>query len=346
MEMALYYPELGYYASPKEKIGKDGDYYTSPLFSSLFGEMIAEQLEEMWNCLGKKEFTIVEYGAGTGVLCNDILHQLQNKKGLFERLQYCIIEKSEAMREKESQLLSSNGKVRWLQSIGEIDLSAACILSNEVLDNFAVHEVVMMDELMEVFIDYEDGFTEFLLPASPQLKEYLQELGVVLPYSFSTEINLAAIEWLKEISAALRKGFVLTVDYGFSSAEFYSARHRLGTLICYNDHSVSDSPFMQIGEQDITSHVNFSALAHWGRRNGLENCGFTDQRHFLLSLGLADHLRKKERDGKPLDTDELKKVSLIHTLLTDMGSKLKVLIQQKGLNHPQLSGLKFCSRLD
>src|SRR5438046_2619822 len=93
MEMALYFPELGYYTSPNEKIGTSGDYYTSPTFTTIFGEMIAIQLEEMWSCLGKKDFTIVEYGAGTGVLCNSILHQLQSNRSLFEKLHYCIIEK-------------------------------------------------------------------------------------------------------------------------------------------------------------------------------------------------------------------------------------------------------------
>src|SRR5437868_4162012 len=146
MEMALYYPNLGYYTSNGNKIGKNGDYFTSPDYSFLFGEMIAKQIEEMWVRLGKNEFTIVEFGAGTGSLCSDILNYLKNNKCLYDKLHYCIIEKSPVMREIEKEQVPE--KVRWYESIREIPEIKGCVLSNELLDNFSVHEVIMLDDLM------------------------------------------------------------------------------------------------------------------------------------------------------------------------------------------------------
>src|SRR5215216_3418890 len=126
MEMALYYPGEGYYTSSREKIGKQGDYYTSSFLTCLFGQLIAKQMEEMWLLTGQKEFTVVEYGAGTGRLCNDILNALKNNNALYDNLHYCIIERSEAMREK--QKLSGNEKLSWCQSIREIPMVTGCIL--------------------------------------------------------------------------------------------------------------------------------------------------------------------------------------------------------------------------
>jgi SAM-dependent MidA family methyltransferase len=338
MEMALYYPCLGYYTSDRDKIGWQGDYYTSPYITTVFGEMVAKQLEEMWQILGKGKFTIVEYGAGTGCLASGILAQLKNNREFYEQLNYCIIEKSDAMCQKEKGLLKE--KVSWHQSIKEISPVTGCILSNELIDNFSVHQVMMEDELMEVLVDFDNDFFELLKPASNELKVYLEELKVILKRSFRTEINLHAIEWIKEIEEALHKGFVLTVDYGFPSYELYSDKRSTGTLLCYHHHTINDCPYRNIGDQDITAHVNFSALYQWGLKNGLEYTGFTNQAYFLLALGLTDHIRRIEQTAKQsVATDE--KALLINSLLMDMGTKLKILIQHKNISTPQLSGLRF-----
>ena len=339
MEMSLYYPELGYYTSAKDKIGEKGDFYTSSNLTAAFGAMIGRQLEEMWKLLEQKPFTIVEYGAGTGSLCHDILDYLKNNEKLFEKLQYCIIEKSPAMREKEKTHLHE--KVSWYDSIQAIPEITGCIISNELLDNFSVHQVIMQDELMEVFVDYQNGFVKLLKPAEKILTDYLSELNVILPKGFQTEINLEATQWIKDISTSLKKGFVITIDYGYLSSELYSNRRSSGTLICYNKHQINDHPYHDIGEQDITSHVNFSALCHWGFKNGLECSGFTDQAHFLLALGFKDYLRKAEDKEQNISHLAIKDAFLTHTLLTDMGSKFKVLIQQKGMPKKELLGLKF-----
>jgi SAM-dependent MidA family methyltransferase len=299
--------------------------------------MIGRQLEEMWRILGEKAFTIIEYGAGTGQLCHAILDYLKNNGKLYEELNYCIIEKSLVMREKEKMHLHE--KVSWYDSIQEIPAITGCILSNELIDNFAVHQVVMEDELMEVFVDYTNGFVELLKPAKQALKDYLAELNVILPQGYRTEINLEATEWIKEIALSLKEGYVITIDYGYPSSGYYSKHRSSGTLVCYNKHKINDDPYHDIGEQDITAHVNFSALCHWGLKNGLECCGLTNQANFLLALGFKEYLRKRE--GQDIVQMVKEEAFLTRTLLVDMGSKYKVLIQRKGVARQELSGLKL-----
>lgn len=333
MEMALYYPQWGYYTSDRHKIGEKGDYYTSTSLSDVFGAMIGRQLEEMWNLTGREAFTIVEYGAGTGALCHDLLDYLKNNPPFYNQLRYCIIEKSPSMREKEKKHLPE--KVSWYNSVTDIGGFTGCVLSNELLDNFSVHEVVMEDELMEVFVDYRNGFAESLRPAPDELKDYFRQLHIALPKGFRTEVNLQAIDWIRDVARSLKKGFVLTIDYGYPSAELYAGYRSGGTLLCYHAHQVNMDPYHHIGEQDITAHVNFSALQHWGLKNGLESCGLTEQGYFLRALGLMDYLRKPAPDTSGCH----EKAMAIHLLLNGIGTKLKVFIQRKGPVARELTGL-------
>ncbi len=335
MEMALYYPELGYYTSPKQKIGKRGDYYTSPNLTPAFGEMLGRQLEEMWQILGEKKFTVVEMGAGSGLLSFDILEYLKKNQPFYQDLEYCIIEKSPAMREEQIKRLGD--AVQWHDSIHELAGMTGCIFSNELVDALPVHLVVMEDELMEVFVNYYDGFVEVLKPASDELKNYISELGVVLPEGYRAEINLDAVKWIDEIGASLKKGFVLTIDYGYPSTELYEVYRNRGTLMCYYKHTANENPYQHVGEQDITSHVNFSALEHWGKKSGLESCGFTGLSNFLLGLGIEEYMK-----GLQESPDYHKKMLQVKTLIMEMGSTFKVLVQEKG-TQCKLSGLKFQS---
>jgi SAM-dependent MidA family methyltransferase len=335
MEMALYHPELGYYNRRQDQIGRQGDFYTSSSLTSVFGAMIAKQLEEMWQLTGQGLFTVVEYGAGTGLLCQDILAYLKDHSPLYDALHYAIIEKSSSMRKR--QQLGLQEKVSWYDAIEQLGEVTGCILSNELIDNFAVHQVVMDDELLEVFVDHRDTFVEFLCPAEQKLTDYLAEFHISLPKGYRTEINLEARQWIAAAAAALKKGFIMTIDYGYPSETYYHPNRNRGTLLCYRQHRVSDQPYTNIGEQDITAHVNFSALCRWGHLNGLSCCGLVSQAHFLLSLGFQDHLRS----GCAKQEDVLMQARLMHTLLVDMGTKFKVLIQQKGFDgRPVLSGLK------
>ncbi len=339
MDMALYYPELGYYTSQNDKIGKTGDYYTSPGITPAFGEMLGRQLEEMWHILGEKEFTVVEMGAGTGILSCDVLDYLRKNQELYNDLDYCIIEKSAPLREEQKKRLRE--KVRWYGSIRELSGMTGCIFSNELVDAFPVHQVVMGKELMEVFVDYKDGFVEVLKPASSELNEYFAEFGVSLPRGFRTEINLDAIKWIEEIVTSLKEGFVITIDYGYPSSELYREYRDKGTLMCYHKHTANENPYQHIGGQDITSHVNFSALECRGSKNGLELCGFTDLAHFLMGLGIEEYLKKLQQ-GDPVNYR--KNMLRVKTLMMEMGETFKVLIQKKGVGCKELSGLKYQSR--
>jgi SAM-dependent MidA family methyltransferase len=340
MEMALYYPELGYYTCDKDKIGKTGDFYTNSNLTSAFGEILGKQIEEMWHILRKIDITVVEMGAGLGLLSGDVLTSLKKNRELYEGLNYCIVEKSPSLRKEQKNRLSEEN-VKWYDSICELNGMEGCVFSNELPDAFPVHVVVMENELMEVFVGYEKNFFEILKPASHQLIDYLGELDVTLPCDYRTEINLDAITWIQEIGSTLKKGFVITIDYGYPSDELYQEYRNRGTLMCYYRHSVNDSPFQHIGEQDMTSHVNFSALDHWGRKNLLELCGFTDQAHFLMGLGIDEYL-KNLQEKSPMEY--YKKMLPIKSLIMDMGETFKVMIQKKEVLSGELSGLKLESR--
>jgi SAM-dependent MidA family methyltransferase len=342
MEICLYDPELGYYNSNETIVGKDGDFYTSSTVSPVFGAVIGKQLEEMWGLMGEPAFTIVEYGAGTGALCRSILDHLKRNASMYEQLRYCIIERSSAMRDQEKQILHE--KVEWFGSIKDIGKIQGCILSNELLDNFAVHRVVMQKELMEVYVNYENGFTEELKPASIELKNYLLELGTELPPGYQTEINLQALDWLREISAVLERGFVLTIDYGYLNSEMYKAWRNQGTLLCYYKHKVHDAFYENIGKQDLTAHVNFSALILWGAKSGLMECGFVDQFQFLISLGFRQTLIEMLSNEQDVVQASIKAAAISQTLLMDMGGKLKVLAQNKRMGEVKLSGFQVPSR--
>ena len=339
MEMALYYPKLGYYNATQNKIGADGDFYTSPYISADFGAMIGRQIEEMWKNLGKEPFKIIEYGAGTGLLCHDILEYLKNNNALYDTLNYCIIEKSVSMREIEKRHLKE--KVSWYNSIQDIPQINGCILSNELIDNFSVHQVIVDEELKEIFVDYKEGFVEILKPANKKLIHYFKTLNVQLPKGFRTEVNLQAISWIKEVSSSLQKGYIITIDYGSLSSDLYTSRRSCGTLLCYHKHQKNDNPYQFIGEQDITTHINFSALSQWGLHYGIKSCGMVDQAQFLLGLGIKDYQNialVKNQNNLQLAAHE---ALMNYRLLVDMGIKFKVLIQQKKVPKHTLSGLKF-----
>lgn len=329
MEIALYHPEYGYYTSPGDKIGQNGDFYTSPFVTASFGHMIAKQIMEMWEQLDVREFTIVEYGAGTGILCRDLVNYIESNIHPNKYLNYIIIEKSPSLRATQATIVPPG--VKWVDAINEMKPFVGCVLSNEVIDNFPVHQVYMEKELKEVYIDHAEVFKEILQPASTPLKEYLDQLNIALPQGTKAEINLDAIQWLKDISSVLQKGFVLTIDYGYPAANLYQLSQ--GTLVCYHKHQRNYCPYINIGTQDITTHVNFSALKHWGIKNGLQYSGYTSQTYFLLGMGLTNAVREDETHHSP--------GNFLKTFLVEMGSRLKVLIQHKGLIPNPLSGLKF-----
>lgn len=336
MEMCLYYPGMGYYTSPSSRIGKTGDYYTSPCVSEVFGQMIARQIVEMWITMDKQPFTIVEMGGGSGKLCSDILHSLKENKSLYKNLRYAFVEKN--LLHAKKLLAEFNEKISWYETIEDIGQFEGCLLSNELVDNFSVHQVVMKDELQEIMVNYKDGqFQETLRPANKILANYFKELDVQLPYGLRTEVNLGAIHWLKTIAAKMRRGFVLTIDYGYTSDELYQPCRKSGNMICYYEHQRNYCPYQNIGKQDITAHVNFSALKLWGTKFNLLPLGFTSQAYFLSGLGIGNLKSLKLNSGEAM--------SAIKSLLWNIGTKIKVFIQHKDIGHARLSGLTVSNKL-
>ncbi|HTJ14243.1 MAG TPA: SAM-dependent methyltransferase [Dinghuibacter sp.] len=329
MEMALYHPELGYYMSPNQPLGADGDYYTSPYLTPAVGYVIGRQLEQMWKQLGKKPFTVVEYGAGTGMLCRDILEYIRTNPAFHNDLTYVIIEKSPVMRTRERALLGAG--VEYADDIKSLGPVEGCVFSNELLDNLSVHLVETASGLQEVWVDVDSAgnFIECRQKAEPALYDYFEESKVALPEGYRTEINLEAKSWLNDVAGALKRGWLMTIDYGYTATEYFSPGRIRGTLMCYHRHTVSEDPYQKVGEQDITAHVNFTDIHRWGRRLGLETEGLLPQPCFLLGLGMGEYL---DRGSVP--------PRVKHALLLGMGARFKVLIQKKGLPGKRLPLLR------
>jgi SAM-dependent MidA family methyltransferase len=345
MELALYHPEHGYYTSGKEKIGKKGDYYTSSDVHPVFGELIARQLEQMWRLMGKGRFTVVEMGAGKGRFCYDIINFIKKKfPEFFEEVDYKIVEISQNLIERQSSTLKGlEDKVSW-ESLSEDGFSfepvIGSFLSNEFVDSLPVHQVVVENNcLKEIYVTIKDDkFCEVIDDLSDlALEDYFAKSKISLKEGQRVEVNLRALDWVKNISRYLKRGFVITIDYGYLAEDLYSEQRHRGTLMCYYEHITSENPYERVGSQDITSHVNFSSLMEAGNRCGLNTTGFTRQSKFLIALGILDEMNKVQGDiGKLLTIKNL-------FLPGGMGDVFKVLIQHKGIDNPELIGLRSMS---
>jgi SAM-dependent MidA family methyltransferase len=297
MEQALYHPEFGYYCSARKRIGREGDYFTNVSVGKAYGEILAGQLVEMWEILGRPEpFLIVEQGAEDGQLAADILEALRTSYDeLFRCALYRVVEPIACKREEQRARLEPLAEVSWVDQLSELEPITGVFFSNELLDALPVHLVEYWgDEWHELLVrDADDGF-EFLRSSdlNSDLRKALQGVEVSAPYR--TEVNLAASEWVRAVASKLANGFVLIVDYGYPKAEYYSPERREGTLTCYSKHRKSYEPLVRPGELDITAHVDFTAVAEAARRAGLSVAGFTDQHHFMVGAAEA-RLRQLER---------------------------------------------------
>ena len=314
-----------------------GNNYTHCNLTSLFGGMVGRQLEEMWLMMGERPFTIAVYGAGS--LSLDILEYLKNNTKLYARLNFCIIGTTNVPEE----VLNAHDVVSIYHTIGEIPLEVNCVLSDGMLEHLPMHQVVMADELMEVYLDYKGNrVTEVLKPAHTSLRQYLKEQNIVLEPGSRTEINLNAASWIGEVAKKVKEGYVMTIDYDYPSLELYSEHRNRGAVVSYNKHRVNDLLYTEAPRQENTAHVNLAAIHHWGTKNGLDIAGYTNKAHLLLSLGLKEqlvaHLQQYHED---IYLAYKKNNIVLHKLLKEIGNKFKVLIQHKGLPELQLTGLKM-----
>lgn len=351
MAMALYHPQHGYYSSPRQRMGRHGDYLTSPEVNPIFGSLVAKQLAQMWQAMGEPQpFTIVEMGAGSGLLARDILAWASRRApDFFQALKYCLIEVNDWLVENQRRLLhqvdASLTKASWLPSLEAIaaESVSGCFLSNELIDSFPVHRVAVRDgRLHELYVGWqEERFVESLGPPfTPLLGDYFERLGLLPGEGCSAEVNLEALEWMKAVASALRRGFVLTFDYGYPAEELYARWRKDGTLLCFYRHNPSTDPYARLGRQDMTSHVDFTSLVQAGREHGLEPLGLTSQSRFLAALGIAAGL-ERQADGE-LSLEEYYARRRAVTELIDPASlgRIKVLIQAKGVGQPKLWGLE------
>ncbi len=347
MEAALYEPGLGYYTSAGRKVGAEGDFYTSMNVHSAFGRLIAKEIGRFWELLGSPApLTIAEAGAGGGQLALDILDALgESNRQLYEALVYRLIEKEPSLKDAQTRRLARHAlRLAWSSpeefAAGGLSFTG-CIVSNELFDAMPVHIVEMTEEgLKELYVGADDdGFRELLAPPSTaELAAHLDRYQVRLLPGQRGEINLAAPGWLACASRALTRGFVLTIDYGYLSEELYATHRKGGTLLCYHRHSTSDNPYLLVGEQDITTHINFSQLMEAGKDAGLSTVWFGEQYRFLLGVGLVDELMRLEALATS-EQERLKhRLALKKLMLPEggMGDTFKVLIQAKGVENPQL----------
>jgi SAM-dependent MidA family methyltransferase len=262
-----------------------------------------------------------------------------------------MVETSPFFRSEGESLLFGLGLGEKAQWITPQDLERdhfrvhGCILSNELVDSFPVHVVTFRDGcLREIYVASEDGgFREELGDlSSSELEGYFERLGIVLDGGQRAEVNLMALEWMEMVGRILTEGFVITVDYGHDAELLYSPLRRNGTLLCYHGHTWHENPYERIGLQDITSHVDFTSLMRKGEEVGLRNTGLTTQHRFLINLGFLEEVQKRlgeDQDSLEGIRDRLAMKTLI---LPDggMGDVFKVLIQHKGIDAPQLDGLR------
>lgn len=350
MDLTLYHPQHGYYSSGTAKIGNKGDFFTSSSLGKDFGELLGKQFYEMWDIMDKPLlFTILEMGAGTGTLAADILQYLaSHHPNFFAAINYTIIEQSPSLIQRQkteiNERLGSLSRLTW-QSWEEIPNNAivGCLFSNELLDALPVHLVVIQEgQLQEIYVTLSQGkFTEVIGELSTyKIKEYFKLISIDFPSpayanGYRTEVNLAALAWLETVTNKLNRGYLLTIDYGYPAVKYYHPQRERGTLQCYYQHRRHNNPYINLGIQDITAHVNFTALENYGEKLGLEVLGFTRQGIFLMALGLGDRLSELS-SGKYNLQYILQHRDALHQLIDPSGlGGFGVLVQTKGLSQAE-----------
>jgi SAM-dependent MidA family methyltransferase len=355
IDFALYDSTYGYYAGAAQRSGRAGDFFTSVDVGPLFGQLLALQTAEMAGILSGSQhseigiqhsFDLVEAGAGNGRLSADILRALaRNYADLYDRVRLHLSERSDAARAAHPATLADFPARLASSSAGIPDFDGV-LFANELLDALPVHQVVMRERgLREVFVDLEPGGEAgyFRLvegpPSTPELDSYLTRLGVEMQPGWRVEINLLAIDWIREAASRLRRGFIVLFDYGHAASELYSVTHSAGTLTSYTRHqsagpeTAGPQPawLQQPGDQDLTAHVDFTSVRAAAEQHGCTTLGFMDQTYFLLgvleTLGSIESLGLRERLA-------------LKTLIMPggLGSTMKVLVLGKGVGTPSLAG--------
>lgn len=338
MHMALYTPSLGYYSGGAKKFGFGGDFVTAPEISPLFAQALANQVAQV---LQLTHGDVLELGAGTGKLAADLLLTLAALDTLPTH--YYILEVSDYLRNEQREYLSKNlpkalfEKLLWLDALPTV--FCGMILGNEVLDALPVHIVgKQQGVLIERGVVWQEGFAwqDKPLTADALLNDVT---ALALPDGYITELSPAATGLIKSLANCLSHGVIVMLDYGFGANEYYHPQRSAGTLMCHFQHYAHDNPLIYVGLQDITAHVNFTAIAEAAVSQELKVLGYLNQAHFLINCGLLQCLERIS----PGDMQAYAPmVSAVQKLLSpaEMGELFKVIVLGKGINASMMGVLQ------
>lgn len=346
MELALYAPGLGYYVAGAHKLGAEGDFVTAPEISPLFARCLAAPCREV--LAATDAGAVLELGAGTGALAAELLTTLAERGPLPER--YLILEPSPELAERQRRTLGERvptllDRCEWLVELPQG--LRGVVIANEVIDAMPVHRFRTgtsaesgARQVEEVMVEHlGDGFGETIRsPASAELTaavEALWDEGLALAPGYCSEVNLRLRPWVRALAESVAAGLVLAIDYGYPRAELYHPERNQGTLMCHNRHRAHGDPYQDIGLQDITAHVDFSALAAAALSAGFELAGYTTQANFLIGCGI-DALMAEAAGDDPIAMLELSAGAKQLLLPSHMGERFQVMGLSRGLARDQV----------
>ena len=336
MELCLYAPGLGYYVAGARKFGAEGDFVTAPEISSLFSRCLARQSAQVMQEIGAGE--LLEFGAGTGTMAADILAELEQLDCLPSS--YLILELSPDLKSRQQETLRRKVPhlahlVHWLDQMPGSRFKGV-VLANEVLDAMPVQRFrIESGEVLEQYVAWQDGrfISIWDSPTSSGLLQAVAELGVELADGFESELNLRANSWVAALGEIVDRGAVILIDYGYPMTEYYHPQRSEGTLMCHYRHRAHPEPLLLPGLQDITAHVDFSAVADAGLKAGFEIGGFTTQTFFLMGCGLDSMLAESDPNDVDRHMQLAQQVRRL-TLPNEMGERFKVLAMTRKLEQP------------
>jgi SAM-dependent MidA family methyltransferase len=361
MELALYDVPYGYYMTraieserpSHDRIGWGGDFFTAPELSPILAKTLIRQILDIDVRLGHPDpFIFMEIGAGNGTFAVDFFQECRAiTSDFFNRLSYQIVERSpylqlrQAARLREAVGNWAEGHVTWRSSLEEVesDSLTGVVFSNEVVDALPVHRIRWENkQLWEIFVAYEGGhFVEHLDHcSSSKLADYAATHKVSLSEGQTSELHIEAEGWMNNVARILHRGVVITIDYGHTRSDYYRSDRKDGTFLCYYRHAISTNPYTRVGEQDMTAHVNFSALATSGTASGLDLIGFTTLANWLIGLRVEELVRDLDQESE--DVRALSQLLSPH----GMGKTFKVLVQQKGMEPFTFQGLRYPAFFD
>ena len=336
MELALYAPGLGYYTAGARKFGEAGDFVTAPEISPLFARCLARQCQQLLEELEGGD--LLEVGAGTGALATDLLLELEALQKLPQH--YFILEVSPDLQQRQRETLMARAahlidRVEWLDAMPEPGFTGV-VIANELLDAMPVSRFKMTESgLQEGFVRWADDAFEHYWgePVSPGLVDTvaaLQEQVGRFDSGYESELNLRAGPWLQSLAQRIERGAVVLIDYGYPCSEYYHPQRNMGTLMCHYRHRAHDEPLILPGLQDITAHVDFTAVAKAGLDVGFALKGYATQAHFLLGCGLDSLLMNSDPNDIKNHVTLMQAVKRL-TMPTEMGERFKAIALSKGI---------------